>query len=164
MEGEPDESGKVSHGMCRECFEHYDAQWAGQDLASYLDSFEKPIAVVDGDGRIVYLNKALSGLLNKSREDYQGFRGGEVMECQYARLPDGCGNSEHCATCGIRNAVMHTMSTGQPLVSTQAILNQEAQQLQLKISTRKEGEVVYLQIDDMRVLEEAGLVGETSTA
>jgi PAS domain-containing protein len=158
IEGEPDTSGRVTHGMCRECYEYYRRQAEGLPFPDYLDQFNQPIAVIDAEGRVLHLNGALARLLGKNREAYLGMRGGEVMECMYARLPQGCGKTEHCAACNIRMTVMHTMTTGEPLESRTAILNQEGSKLELKISTRKIDEVVYLQIDDLKALAEVGLI------
>ncbi len=44
----------------------------------------------------------------------RGFLGGEAMECVNARLPEGCGETEHCRTCTIRRTVMDTHLSGQP--------------------------------------------------
>jgi PAS domain-containing protein len=158
IEGEPDDSGKVSHGMCVDCFEHFRRQEEGQTFSDYLDSFNQPIAVINSEGRVLYLNAALAQMLGKNREDYLGMRGGEVMECAYARMSQGCGKTEHCPACTIRMTIMDTIATGAPHRARNAILTQEGRKLDLKISTRKEGEVVYLQIDDMKILADAGLV------
>ena len=37
-----------------------------------------------------------------------------MVECSYARHPRGCGNTEHCAACTIRNTVMATHASGEP--------------------------------------------------
>ena len=160
IEGEPDSTGLVSHGMRQECFEYYKRQVDGLTFPDYLDNFNQPIAVINAEGRVLHLNASLARMLEKSREDYLGMRGGEVMECVYALLPQGCGKTEHCPACSIRLTVMHTIETGEPHELQTAVLTQEGRKLELKISTHKNGEVVYLQIDDMIVLAEAGLVGK----
>jgi hypothetical protein len=160
MGGEPDESGRISHVMCPECFQYFDQQLDGLDFPGYLDQFQQPIAVINADGRVLHLNKALAQMLKKDKETYLGLRGGEVMECMFARLPQGCGNTEHCAACNIRLAVMKTIETGEPQKVMPATLSQVGRKLDLRISTRKEGEVVYLQIDDLRVIAEVGLAGK----
>jgi PAS domain-containing protein len=158
IEGEPDEAGRITHGMCPECFQYFDRQLEGLDFSAYLDQFPQPIAVIDADARVLYLNSALAQLLGKNKEEYLGMRGGEVMECMFARLPQGCGNTEHCPACTVRRTVMQAMSTGEPLKTIPATLSQPGRKLDLRISARKEGEVVYLQIDDLKAITEAGLV------
>jgi PAS domain-containing protein len=160
MEGDRDESGRISHGMCPECFQYFDRQLDGLDFSGFLDQFQQPIAVIDAEGRVLYLNASLSQMLGKNKETYLGMRGGEVMECMFARLPQGCGNTEHCPPCAIRRTVMHTMTTGEPQKTIPAKLSQPSRQLDLRISTHKEGDVVYLQIDDLKIIEEVGLVGQ----
>jgi hypothetical protein len=161
IDGEPDGSGRITHGMCPECFAYFDRQLEGMDFSSYLDQFGQPIAVIDANARILYLNAASAKMLGKSKDNYLGMRGGEVMECLFARLPQGCGHTEHCLACTIRRTVMHTMETGEPGVAVPAILSQSGRKLELRISTRKEGSIVYLQIDDMQVFVETGLCSPT---
>jgi hypothetical protein len=158
IEGERDASGRVTHGMCADCYAYYRRQADGLTFPEYLDQFENPIAVIDAEGRVLRLNSALARTLGKGKEDYVGMRGGEVMECMFSRLPQGCGKTEHCPACTIRMTVMHTLATGEAQETRPAVLVQEGRKLDLKISTRKDGEVVYLQIEDMRILAEAGLV------
>ncbi len=132
----PLDSDAITHTMCEPCFEHFDAQWAGLSLDSYLDRFDVPVLVVDSDRRAVATNRALREMLGWDRRDLIGRRGGEVMECVYARQPGGCGQQEHCKTCTVRRTVMHTQRTGEACEGVLAYLDRTDQRLRLRISTR----------------------------
>ena len=111
-ETEPLDDDAVTHGMCDECFEHFDAQWAGQNLESFLDKFEFPVLAVGPDSRIVAVNERAATFVRRPRRSVRGFLGGEALECANARLPEGCGETVHCQRCSIRRAVMDTRLSG----------------------------------------------------
>ena len=112
---EPLEDSQVSHGMCQECAEHFSRQWDGLSMAEYLDSFDFPVMVSDGDGRVVAANQPMASMLGKDKRDVAGLLGGEAFECAYARLEEGCGQAEHCQTCTVRNTITSTYETGEPV-------------------------------------------------
>jgi hypothetical protein len=74
-----------------------------------------------------------------------------VIECVNADLPGGCGNTEFCAACAIRNSVTHTLHTGRDLRGI-AVLQQRKtthgiRTVQFLVSTEKVGPFVFLQVD-----------------
>ena len=75
------------------------------------------------------------------------------MECAYAKLPEGCGNTKHCVACTIRNNVMATFETGRSLRQVPAFLNRieryGVHQIRFLISTERVEEVVLLRIDEV---------------
>ena len=105
------------------------------------------------EGSVAYANPAACTVLGKSLGQIQGFQGGEVFECEYARLPEGCGNTMHCSACTIRNTVMATVKTGKPNRLVPAFLSQDfgdgSRRIDFLISTEKKGGVVFLKIDEM---------------
>lgn len=131
----PLEDDSVTHGMCPGCQEHFRRQWSGLSLGEYLDAFDRPIVVVDAEGRVVAANQQLADLVGRSQRELSGLLGGEAMECQYSRLPGGCGRTVHCQTCTIRNAVSQTLETGEPLDRVPAWLDQQEGRVSLRIST-----------------------------
>ncbi len=133
-EKEPLQDNRLSHGMCTPCFEHFSKQWNGLKLGEYLDDFEVPVVVFDRDVRVQAANKPMADLLGKSEREMSGLLGGEVMECVYARRPEGCGGTIHCKTCTIRNTVERTLDTGEPQTQL-AYLNQDDRRVQLFLST-----------------------------
>ena len=53
--------------------------------------------------------------LNKTIDKIIGQPGGNVLNCVYSFLPEGCGKTEHCSGCAIRTAVMGIHNTGLPI-------------------------------------------------
>ncbi len=143
---------EVSHGLCNDCALHFRAQ-AGLPIADYIEGFEAPVVTIAPNFTISALNRKASELLGKTVADVQGERGGDVFECQYARLPGGCGETIHCSGCTIRNTVTETLRTGKPMRKVPAVLNRYSEsgteQIDLLITTEKIGGVVFLKIDQI---------------
>lgn len=149
-EKEPYDDERVSHGMCKECFHYYQKQYSGLSLDEFLGLFEVPILMVNEDGRIVAANKQAQTMTGKSQEEVFGLLGGEVMECVYARLPEGCGETVHCAACSIRITVMATMESGEPQMHVPVKLRQAENEIPMTISTEKIGSFVRITIENIR--------------
>lgn len=140
----------ITHGICGSCRDNVLFQM-GVELESYLDSLDVPIVLVNRGGKVVTANNRAKSKLRKDLSDIEGYRGGEVFECAYARLPEGCGNTMHCSGCTIRRTVMKTHGTGKGFRKIQATLNQntpeDPKQKNLLISTERLADVVLLRID-----------------
>ena len=140
----------ISHGLCERCSHHLLAQ-KGMPLLQYLDGLGAPIAVVDAGGTIRTANKQACAFLQQDLSSIEGRSGGDVFECAYARLPEGCGQTIHCSGCAIRRAVMETHGTGRSRLRVPASLNAGApdavRPVQLLISTEKVRDVVLLRVD-----------------
>ena len=147
-EKEPFDDDRISHGICEGCYEYYSKQIAGLSFDDYLDRFDTPILMVNAGGRIVASNKMALHVLGKPQDKIIGFLGGEALECEYARLPEGCGNTIHCPACTIRNTVMETMETGKSQVHVPVKLNREDQEVSMHISTEKVDSFVRVKIED----------------
>ena len=111
---EPLDRDDVSHSMCEGCSAHFEPQWEGMTWTDYLDSIERPAAIVDSDGRLLACNAAAERMLGRKIQEMRGLLGGEFMECRWARLPEACGKTVHCPSCAIRRTVEETLATGQP--------------------------------------------------
>ena len=148
-EKEPFDDDRVSHGMCPECFDHFEEQIDGLSLDRYLDKFKAPIMIVNADGRIVASNKLAEEMMGKPRREIFGLLGGEAMECAYARLPEGCGNTVHCETCTIRKTVMNAMESGEPQLHVHVTLRQADREVKMVISTDKIDEVIRIVIESV---------------
>jgi len=142
----------ITHGICGSCRDNLLFQM-GVELDVFLDSLKLPIVVVDREGSIVTANHQARTLLRKRLPEIEGYRGGEVFECAYARLPEGCGNTTHCSGCTIRKTVMETHGTGRSLLRVPARLNrndpQDPEKIRLLISTERLSDLVLLRIDKM---------------
>lgn len=145
-----------SHGICEDCMRHFEPQWSGLSLDAYLDRFTTPVLVVDIEGRIYATNKLMEDTLGAPASELKGLLGGDAMECEYARLPEGCGQTVHCKTCTVRNAVEHTMSTGEAAERVPAYRDRDDGRLWMCISTRKEADKVVV------IIEEGGEPPEAS--
>ena len=148
-EKEPLDDHRISHGMCQECHDHYQKQISGLSLDKFLDRFEAPVLIVDENGRIVAANKMVGTMTGKSQREIFGLLGGEVMECAYARLPEGCGGTVHCVACTIRNTVMAAMERGEPQMHVPVKLRQEDIEIAMIISTEKIGSLVRIIIENV---------------
>jgi PAS domain-containing protein len=149
-EKEPFDVDSVTHGMCDACADHFGRQWAGLDLGEYLDRFDRPVLAVSQDGRIVAANQLMADMLGKSERRLFGLLGGEAMECRFARLPEGCGNTIHCKTCTVRNTVMGVLETGEPREGVSAYVDQGDRRVGLTISAYKRDRFVLLVVDESR--------------
>lgn len=141
---------EISHGLCDSCTRHFKAQ-AGIPIGEYIESIEAPVITIAPNVTVSVLNKKAIEFLGKSVMETQGQRGGDVFECEYARLPGGCGETIHCSGCTIRNTVTNTLQTGKPNKNVPAYLNRYSESgtehVELYISTEKIGGVVFLTID-----------------
>ncbi|HEY5975965.1 MAG TPA: PAS domain-containing protein [Geobacteraceae bacterium] len=121
-----------------------------QDLREFLDSISVPIVLVDADGVIRTANRHALAMFQKDAAEIEGGLGGDVFECIYAKLPEGCGHTVHCAGCAIRQSVMLTHLTGQNAMRVPASLKmqcpQEPQEIRFLISTEKFCDHVMLTI------------------
>jgi hypothetical protein len=142
----------ITHSICADCFEKIFGPQK-YNLMDYLDSLDAPVIVIDSTVCVMSTNRQARTLLKKEMADIKGMRGGDVLECAFAKLPGGCGNTVHCEACTIRNTVMDTFQTGKSHLKTPAYLLQgipdNYQEIQFEISTEKVKDVVLLRIDNV---------------
>lgn len=140
----------ITHGICGDCRNNLSFQ-AGVELGVFLDSLKLPVVMVDQGGTIVTGNVQARTLLRKGLPEIEGYKGGEVFECAYARLPEGCGKTMHCSGCTIRRTVMATFGTGRSCLKVPATLNRKSpedpEKIKMLISTEKLNDMVLLRID-----------------
>ena len=114
--------------------------------------------VVDETGSVVTVNKQALVLIQKSLSDIEDFKGGDVFECAYSKLPGGCGETIHCDGCTIRNTVMDTFQSGRSHLKTPAYLYtgspDDYTKVDFLISTERVKEFVLLRIDKVGNNEE----------
>ncbi len=108
-EKKPFEVTKNTHGICPDCFIPLLKDNGGLSYDQYLETFDRPVMVVDSERRIAAANEAALRMMEKSIERVMGMLGGDAMECRYSILPGGCGRTTHCQTCTIRNLVLKTL-------------------------------------------------------
>ena len=105
---EPIEVHKNTHGNCPDCFVPLLKQNNGLSYDEYLESFDIPVVILDHECRVSAANRAGLGLMEKPIDRVIGVLGGEALECRYSRLDEGCGKTNHCETCTIRNLIQET--------------------------------------------------------
>lgn len=145
-------SRSIAPDVCAACKEHFVFQM-GVPLQTYLESLPAPIFVIDGDGVVRSANSEGYKMLNKGPRQVEKKLSGLVFECAYARLPEGCGRTVHCSGCAIRRSIYHTIETGESLIDVPATLrfarDGEPQDIAIRISTERMGDVVLLRVDTM---------------
>ena len=104
----------VSHGICPACLARLKGEMSGEEVTTFLDELPVPVLTVDDSGRIRSANVAAERMLGKPRVELESLLGGEVMQCAFAALPGGCGQTEHCVACIVRRTVMATHETREP--------------------------------------------------
>jgi len=114
-----DDREDVSHGLCDACLPVV-AEEMGVPMDKFLDSLTPPTIVVDFTRRVVAANSAAMTLIGKQRSGIIGKLGGYALGCIHADGPDTCGQTVHCQSCAIKNSVMHTAATGEPLTNVPA--------------------------------------------
>lgn len=80
-----------------------------QYLRAVFDAIPQPAFVVDGDVRILDFNAAAELFLGEEPASALHQRGGEAFHCIHAQ-PQGCGRTEFCKGCVIRNSVNKALS------------------------------------------------------
>lgn len=156
FQGDPD--AEISHGICPECVEVF-LRRDVDTLQTFIDRLSPPVLLVDASATVLTANLSAQRAIGKDLALVRGFRGGDVMECAYARRPEGCGNTEHCIACTIRNTVMDTHEDGMSRKNVEAF--QDIQRpggkvrMRFLISTAIEGNIVLLRIEEMQPASEA---------
>lgn len=142
----------ITSGICNECAEHFVANKPGRKIKEFLDSIELPIFVVNSKFQVQTANKSALNMLKKDIEQVGGYFGGDAMECAYARLPGGCGKTEHCNACTIRKTVAESHATGKRIVKRTALedikTSNGVMKMRYIITTEKIKDVVLLRIDE----------------
>ena len=141
---------EVSHGMCELCSEKLCMENPAK-MKEFLDKLEAPVLVIDSDGVALSCNEMAMQALNKPLDEVSGERGGDVMNCVFAKEPEGCGNTVHCKACTIRRLVMTTHETGRSTSKVPAYLyspeQDDIRKIKFLLSTELVNSVVLLRLD-----------------
>jgi len=152
-----DEDTAVSHGICEGCLPGI-VEEIGVPMDEFLDSLAPPIIVVQHNRRILAANSAAKALMSKSHNKITGQLGGYALGCIHADESNACGQKLHCMSCAIKNSIMHTLTTGEPLsnvpASSELSLITGIRIAQFLISTKKVSDFVLVTIKDLLDTEE----------
>lgn len=142
----------VTQGMCSLCTFQL-TQDVSRVVRELLDIIPEPVLVFDSNGIVKAANKNGLKLLGKKSDEIEGYPGGNVFDCAFANLPEGCGRTDHCKTCAIRNIVMDTLMHGKGYKNVPAFQNIRTPKgnriMRFYISTEKVDELILLRIDDV---------------
>jgi len=153
VEGSFDARYPVTHGICERCAHALAENMGLKSFQEFLDGLEIPVLLLDNDVRVLAANRQAKDALGKELPKIVGYKSGDVIECRYARVSGGCGNTVHCRGCTIRNSVAKTHLTGEPCLGVPAYpdvqVGAEVKTLRLKITTEKVGDCVLMRIDEI---------------
>lgn len=141
-----DGEGPISHGICSSCKGSFAFQ-SGVDLRTFIDSLPFPILVLDNRLNPVCINNSGVAQLGKSAAELEQCSIGEIFECEYSRLPEGCGRTVHCSGCVIRKSITLTNETGQPQNMVPAILTTNDSVVAYYVSTTMADDCVVLKLE-----------------
>ena len=145
----------ITHGICPECVDYFFSQ-KDHSMHAFLNRLNAPVVLVDSDVQVIEASDSAIELFGKTSSALPGVRGGDVLECANAKLPQGCGHTIHCMACTIRNCVRETAETGRPFTKVPAWMRRHdakahpaSWRVRLEISTERLGSAVLLRVDDV---------------
>ncbi len=139
----------VSHGMCEECVKSFFTE-KGYALRPFLDSINEPIIVVEKNHRVRCANVHAEALLGRQIKSEQTVKFGDIVECENAHLPGGCGRTVHCSGCTIRLCIAETSQNGKKHVRVPATIkgdDRENPEVSFFVSTEKAQEYIVLRLE-----------------
>lgn len=142
----------VTQGLCTQCTVQLTRDVPGE-VRERLNDIDEPVLLLDSRGVVKTANASGQRLLGKNLVDIEGHPGGEVIGCAFANLPKGCGRTDYCKTCAIRNLVMDTLAHGRGYTRVPAFQNINTPHgnriMRYYVSTEKIDHQILLRIDDV---------------
>lgn len=143
----------VSRPICPDCRKQLLRTPCPVEFTEFLHRLTTPVLLVDDNVRVKCFNEQARALLGKNPPELLEHLGGDVIECAYARLPGGCGNTECCKACTIRRTVTETYATGISKERIPAyadiVTPSGVSETRFVISTEKVGQFVLLSIHEV---------------
>jgi len=97
---------------------------AQNDLQTIIDNSPVIMLIVDKKLKLKRINKTGSLLIEKDSASIMNQLCGEVFNClQLISCPMGCGNTNYCNACEVRNAVKYTLDTTNPVFKKEGQLS-----------------------------------------
>jgi len=126
----------------------------GDATGAALDRIAAPVLLVDGQAVVLGANREAQRALGQEAVALQGLRSGDAVQCEFARLPGGCGMQEPCQTCLLRVSLLRTHDTGEPVVRLATAREDgggpSPERLRLTISTEQVGKTVLVRVDEVQ--------------
>ena len=140
-------------------------------LRRIFDAIPMLVFIVDSDVRVHHLNSAATDRLGVSKEYVYKKRGGEVLHCIHAtEVEEGCGWSEACPHCVVRNSVKQALdgkSVQRQYTRMELQKNGGTTEVHLLISTapfsHEGGDYAILTIEDVTDLKELKVINRELT-
>ncbi len=115
-------------------------QQSEAELSAIYNYTPLAILLLDHERRIRKINKFALKFTDRREEEVFGIHGGEALRCLYSiKDPRGCGFSEQCQECIIRNTVLGTLKSKSPHINVEATLSllpgSETDKVHLLVST-----------------------------
>jgi PAS domain S-box-containing protein len=110
-----------------------------ENLQTIFDAAQVGMLLIDEDTKITRVNDVLSNLMGKDSGELLNHQPGDALCCVHAlSVAEGCGYSEACSECPIRNTFEHVLDTGEKVsnveVSQQLFINGVEQGFHFSIS------------------------------
>ena len=126
-------------------------------LQKVFDSIPSILLIVDSDVRIYHLNLPASNGLGLDITDIYLKRCGEILRCIHAfEVPEGCGHTEHCKDCIVRNSVNNAIKGNRVYrekTKIEVIKNNNIEHIYLMVTASpfeyKENRYVLLVLEDI---------------
>jgi len=149
-EDNPHDDGVINRVMCANCLEYFLLLWKGREQYPEVESRQHPSFMVTVGRRLVACNTKAESALAKPLKAMAGLMCGEFLDCEKSRLPEGCGLTPHCDSCGFRRVVAETAETGLPQERVTAVLQVNRTGMpeikNLLLSARKTGDLIELEV------------------
>ncbi|MDN5310299.1 MAG: hypothetical protein PWP14_1693 [Methanolobus sp.] len=141
-----------------------------QVLGAIFDHAPIAMMLVNSEGRVQNINHTGIESIEKQREDVLGALGGAALCCVNSFREGGCGATENCAECDIRNTFTETFTTGKACHKVEGTLGVihggELSTRHLLISTARIGlngdSYVMLSLDDITESKKARMILQES--
>lgn len=121
-------------------------------LLLMLNTILKPTLVLTANGRIYAINNEAQRILATSAENCEGKQFGDVLNCKYASLPKGCGQTMHCPECDVFHLVTLTQDANVSFYWTHAFLHRSTgddKPVAMRLSTQPIIDYTLLRIDEV---------------
>jgi hypothetical protein len=145
-EVEPLEDPSITSGICKSCYDSYSPQWLSRNFDQYLPEDEVAACVFNKDLRILAVTPRFNAIFAGRRKDVRGLLCGEVLCCYYStsQCQVSCGETEHCSSCKIRDAINGVFQTGKSRPHLQVAFEKEHGEHKLTVSLQKKEDIVLL--------------------
>jgi signal transduction histidine kinase len=91
------------------------------NLQSIFDAVNVGMLLIDENGAVRRVNDTVSRWFGKDLDMQLGVQPGDLVGCIHAiGQPSGCGHTEHCLACPIRNTFESVFRTGEPIHDIEA--------------------------------------------